>query len=128
MIKINSKIIIMSDLGLTSNYKDKNRIEMRVPETCELVLKFLSWLQEVTSKLIWISADPGCGKSVLSRSLIDGRLLTSDARMASTYYFFFKDDARTRNSWSTASHHVRRAMGQLQQNLRLVKSFAFLTL
>lgn len=74
----------MIDLGLTSNYKDKNRIEMRVPETCELVLKnqkFLGWRQEATSKLVWISADPGYGKSVLSRSLIDGRLLTTDVKI-----------------------------------------------
>jgi hypothetical protein len=40
--------------------------------------------------LLWISADPGCGKSVLARRLVD-----QDLQSESTYtvcYFFFKDN------------------------------------
>jgi ankyrin repeat protein len=40
--------------------------------------------------LLWISADPGCGKSVLARSLIDNELQITDTH--TTCYFFFKDN------------------------------------
>lgn len=40
--------------------------------------------------VIWISADPGCGKSVLAKSLVDNELRsTSDHKVC---YFFFKDN------------------------------------
>lgn len=92
--------------SLTSNYKeDKNMCEQRVPGTCEWVLqddKFIQWRQENTARLLWISADPGCGKSVLSRSLVDEQLLSLDTRNSSVCYFFFKDDDEGRQSGSNA--------------------------
>jgi len=39
------------------------------------------------SRLLWVSAGPGCGKSVLSRSLIDERRVCTNA-MASTVCYF----------------------------------------
>lgn len=42
--------------------------------------------------MLWVSADPGCGKSVLSKSLIDDELRSTNSR--TTCYFFFKDDNR----------------------------------
>lgn len=39
--------------------------------------------------MLWVSANPGCGKSVLARYLVDS-VLQSNAR--TTCYFFFKDD------------------------------------
>ncbi|KAI9695039.1 MAG: hypothetical protein M1822_000656 [Bathelium mastoideum] len=77
--------------------KDLNR--ERVEGTCEWFLnheKFRGWRRETTANLLWVTADPGCGKSVLSKALIDEGLLNPDnpdARTASTCYFFFKDDA-----------------------------------
>ncbi|KAF2175634.1 hypothetical protein K469DRAFT_679773, partial [Zopfia rhizophila CBS 207.26] len=43
-----------------------------------------------SSGILWISADPGCGKSVLSKSLVDEDLRCANSR--ATCYFFFKDD------------------------------------
>lgn len=92
--------------SLTSNYReDKNRCEQRVPGTCEWVLqhpKFLHWRQENKASLLWVSADPGCGKSVLSRSLVDEQLLSLDNKRSSVCYFFFKDDDEARKSGSNA--------------------------
>lgn len=92
--------------SLTSNYKeDKNRCEQRVPGTCEWVLqhdKFLHWRQENTASLLWVSADPGCGKTVLSRSLVDEQLLSLDTENSSVCYFFFKDDDEDRQNGSSA--------------------------
>lgn len=39
---------------------------------------------------LWVTADPGCGKSVLSKSLIDDELRSTSSSV--TAYFFFKDD------------------------------------
>ena len=40
--------------------------------------------------MLWVSADPGCGKSVLVKYLVDSILPTTDFR--TVCYFFFKDD------------------------------------
>jgi len=39
--------------------------------------------------MLWVSADPGCGKSVLARHLVDSVLPTPESR--TVCYFFFKD-------------------------------------
>jgi ankyrin repeat protein len=49
------------------------------------------WRDSATDDLLWISADPGCGKSVLSKSLVDEEL-RSDADDSTVCYFFFKDN------------------------------------
>ena len=80
---------------LTSSSKDatyewyKDRVEDRVDGTCEWFLNhenFQTWLERVSGPLL-VSADPGCGKSVLAKYLIDDRL----PRSATICYFFFKD-------------------------------------
>ncbi|KAJ5663393.1 hypothetical protein N7507_004124 [Penicillium longicatenatum] len=86
-------------------YKDIN--SLRVPGTCEWFLqdeRFSRW-RDSESDLLWVSAGPGRGKSVLSRSLIDeGHLnsptititITSSTVIPSfpiVAYFFFKEGA-----------------------------------
>ena len=70
----------------------KNRNPPRVAKRCEWFLghpDFLNWKQE-HSALLWVSADPGCGKSVLSRSIIDEDLAVNEGTFPSVCYFFFK--------------------------------------
>ena len=72
-------------------YKERN--QSRVEGTCRWFLKhqnFEVWQRSNVSSLLWVSADPGCGKSVLSKSLVDIELQTTASR--TTCYFFFKDD------------------------------------
>jgi gas vesicle protein len=72
----------------------KNRNLLRVPGTCKWFLdhpRFLKWKQDELSGLLWVSADPGCGKSVLVRTLIDEGLLSDDLLSPSVCYFFFKN-------------------------------------
>ncbi|KAG7009680.1 hypothetical protein G7Y79_00002g007950 [Physcia stellaris] len=92
--------------SLASNYRDdKNRNGQRVPGTCEWLLtnqKFKDWRQEERNGLLWVSANPGCGKSVLSRALIDEGLLSNDTRAATICYFFFKDDDSRRQTETDA--------------------------
>ena len=91
---------------LASNYlDDKNRNKQRVPGTCEWFLtnqKFKDWRQKEGDGLLWVSADPGCGKSVLSRALVDEGLLSNNTRTATICYFFFKDDDIRRQTEASA--------------------------
>ncbi|KAI0506750.1 ankyrin repeat-containing domain protein [Xylaria bambusicola] len=77
----------------SSPYEDrKNRNPRRADGTCEWFTShplFQNWQNE-TSALLWVSADPGCGKSVLSKYLVDAVLPSNATR--TTLYFFFKDD------------------------------------
>ncbi|KAL7815057.1 hypothetical protein V8C44DRAFT_325221 [Trichoderma aethiopicum] len=67
----------------------KDRVEKRVEDTCLWLLKhehFQAWLKQESGPLL-VTADPGCGKSVLAKYLIDDGL----PRSATICYFFFKD-------------------------------------
>jgi ankyrin repeat protein len=67
----------------------KDNVETRVEGTCQWLLKhqnFQRWLAQDSGPLL-VSADPGCGKSVLSRYIIDDIL----PRSSTICYFFFKD-------------------------------------
>lgn len=50
--------------------------------------------------MLLVSADPGCGKSVLAKYLIDHELPTTETR--TTCYFFFKDDFADQRSATSA--------------------------
>ncbi|KAK7226933.1 hypothetical protein V2G26_014936 [Clonostachys chloroleuca] len=77
----------------TSPYRDtKNRNPDRVPGTCEWFVSnhdFQRWRESKSSTMLWVSANPGCGKSVLAKYLVDSELETTESR--TTCYFFFKD-------------------------------------
>ncbi|EXK24138.1 hypothetical protein FOMG_19122 [Fusarium oxysporum f. sp. melonis 26406] len=67
----------------------KDRVDERVEGTCMWFLKhehFQRWLKQVSGPLL-VTADPGCGKSVLAKYLIDYGL----PRSTTICYFFFKD-------------------------------------
>lgn len=72
-------------------YKDVN--PDRMEGTCQWVLshpQYLQWSTKAHDDLLWISADPGCGKSVLAKSLVDNELQHNDKH--TICYFFFKDN------------------------------------
>lgn len=50
--------------------------------------------------MLWVSANPGCGKSVLAKHLADSELKTTKSR--TTCYFFFKDDFEDQRSATSA--------------------------
>ncbi|KAE8386051.1 hypothetical protein BDV23DRAFT_9169 [Aspergillus alliaceus] len=78
-----------------SNYEQHKDINPdRIPRTCQWALQnscYLRWWDSCCNDLLWISADPGCGKSVLSKSLIDNDLQECSSTI-SICYFFFKDN------------------------------------
>ncbi|EAA28686.2 hypothetical protein GE21DRAFT_5328 [Neurospora crassa] len=83
---------------LTNSQRDvtyewyKSRVEERVQGTCVWAVEhenFQDWLERKSGPLL-ITADPGCGKSVLSKYLID-QYLPQRCPTATVCYFFFKD-------------------------------------
>jgi len=91
---------------LTSDYEGhKNFNREKAPNTCEWFLKddgFRRWRDSATSALLWMSAGPGCGKSVLARSLIDRGQLSTTITTSTVCYFFFKDGVEHRMDASDA--------------------------
>ncbi|KAK9439939.1 Ankyrin repeat-containing domain protein [Metarhizium brunneum] len=91
-----------------SDYKSHGkRNPDRVPGTCEWFLrhpKYRCWRQERQSSLLWVSGDPGCGKSVLVSFLLGE--LKSDKSQAilpgTVCFFYFKDDNDKQNSATSA--------------------------
>lgn len=84
-----------------AGYEDyKERVEERVENTCEWFLchkNFQHWLDE-DSGILLVTADPGCGKSVLAKYLVDSELIrrTSELQKPATIcYFFFKDQIQS---------------------------------
>ncbi|KAK1250203.1 hypothetical protein MKX08_010206 [Trichoderma sp. CBMAI-0020] len=96
--------------GDYARYKNIN--PARVPGTCEWFLaddRFCQWRDSPAGALLWASAGSGCGKSVLSRCLIDEGHLTSNAKITIessvirasqepvvVCYFFFKEGGEGR--------------------------------
>ena len=93
---------------LYSNYEaHKNLNPSRIKGTCEWFLNhpsFLIWRESQRSSLLWLSADPGCGKSVLSKYLVDrqGEVLTIKTEQPVVCYYFFKETDIDRRSASKA--------------------------
>ncbi|KAH7040872.1 uncharacterized protein B0I36DRAFT_311671 [Microdochium trichocladiopsis] len=83
----------------TIPYRDhKDRIQARVPGTCRWFTDhptFLRWRAGEGSPLLWVSALPGCGKSVLLKYLVDDFLNVPNSVIC---YFFFKDDSEVQKS------------------------------
>ena len=112
----------------TSTYEDhKDRNPARVPGTCLWFLKnqkFSDWLESCSSDLLWVTADPGCGKSVLSRSLIDHELQSGPS--PTTCYFFFKDIGEQRSATNAICALLHQLCTQnqsvLQQIVRVYQS------
>jgi hypothetical protein len=88
----------------TSDYRaHKNRNPPRTAGTCEWFLaheKYTSWVKERKSSLLWVSADPGCGKSVLASFLVDHlkSAKSQNALPGTVCFFFFKDDNNEQKS------------------------------
>ena len=64
-------------------------IDKATPGTCQWIVnhdKFQKWISDDSSSFLWITANPGCGKSVLSSWLVD-HLVANGHSVAS---FFFK--------------------------------------
>lgn len=103
----------------TCPYRDrKNRVSNRVLGTCEWFTShhlFQTWDENDDSHLLWLSADPGCGKSVLSKYLVDEVLQRPQKR--TVCYFFFRDDFPDQRKLSIALASILRQLFIAQPHL-----------
>ncbi|KAJ6084525.1 hypothetical protein N7486_011325 [Penicillium sp. IBT 16267x] len=90
-------------------YQDrKNLNNKRVPKTCEWFTqheRFKIWDQSPETCLLWVSADPGCGKSVLAKYPVDEVL--PRPRKRTVCFFFFKDVPDQKSSTSALCAMIR---------------------
>lgn len=94
-------------LRTTEYENDKDRNCDRVAGTCEWFLNqpnFKLWQDNSLSSILLVTASPGCGKSVLAKSLIEHELKPSNTDKQAICYFFFKDDDERRRSAHNALH------------------------
>lgn len=89
----------LQSLCKSDYYKQKQRNPQRATGTCMWFLDhphYREWTEKQSSSLLWVSGDPGCGKSVLSSFLVDEfveELRSSEtASQSLVCYFFCKDD------------------------------------
>lgn len=106
---------------IASDYKgDKDSIPARVPGTCEWFFedeRFLNWRSSKSSSVLWLSAGPGFGKSVLSRTLVDEKRVCNYVTTSSVCYFFFKDGQERR---TRGTHALSAILHQLLKNSNLI--------
>lgn len=114
----------------TLNYEEQKDINPRPAEgTCQWALQSpecIRWSKSCDNGLLWVSADPGCGKSVLARSIIDN-YLEAPSLAVTTCYFFFKENDEQNNLasalcailhqiFSQQPHLVQHAMPSWEKN------------
>ncbi|MCJ1327493.1 hypothetical protein MMC10_004162 [Thelotrema lepadinum] len=89
----------------------KDRNTERVKGTCEWFTnhpQFCQWNNSDYASVLWVSADPGCGKSTLAKYLINELLPQPGNRTVS--YFFFKDDFDDQRSAAIAICSILRQL------------------
>lgn len=115
--------LTVGDGGATYEWY-KGQVKERVGGTCMWLLKhdhYQEWLNRASGPLL-VTADPGCGKSVLAKYLIDHAL----PRSATICYFFFKDQdqntvrqalcALLHQLFSQEPYLIKHAMKQYSKN------------
>jgi hypothetical protein len=104
--------------------KDKDFNDRCLEGTCKWFLThdtFRSWRAKPTSSILWVSAGAGCGKSVLTRSLIDERLLTNKVTTSSVCYFFFRNGVKDRMGSASALRAILHQLFLNDSSRELIK-------
>lgn len=73
---------------------NKDRNPIHVSGTCQWFVGhklFRQWCDSKQSSMLWVSADPGSGKSVLAKYLVD-TVLPREDESSTICHFFFKED------------------------------------
>lgn len=76
------------------NYGDINRVSLRSGDTCGWFLElpnFVQWRQSTVPSALWVTADAGCGKSVLAKFII-GQLLSDNHTVIHFFFHHFRYD------------------------------------
>ena len=115
--KSSEELKCLQALRISDYEQFKDRNPDRLGRTCKWFLRHehLQEWQQSSCGLLWVSADPGCGKSVLAKSLIDQEIGSTTSR--ATYYFFFKDDNDKQKSSTVALSSLLHQLFSQKQSL-----------
>ena len=95
-----------------------DRVPKKTDGTCAWFLnhqKFLEWRDQPDSSLLWLSADPGCGKSVLSSFLcqhLSPPPFSESGKGKVIYFFFNADDAKQDSAVAALSAMIHQLIAQ----------------
>ncbi|TRX93724.1 hypothetical protein FHL15_005400 [Xylaria flabelliformis] len=96
-----SEGMLFDRLRVSNHLLHKDRNPSPIQGTCSWVLshpEFRRWHESTGPSLMWLSANPGCGKSVMMSFLIDhfqSNVVSKDAHIC---YWFFKSDNQEQKS------------------------------
>ncbi|KAH7091508.1 hypothetical protein FB567DRAFT_490488 [Paraphoma chrysanthemicola] len=101
----------------------KAQLPRPVQGTCSWILShpaYLTWLTAEETRLLWVTGEPGCGKTMLSTYLTDHLKLGKATSVKPQVFFFFCDDKI--KSQRDANAVLRGILYQiLQQHRKLIK-------
>ncbi|KAJ8132137.1 hypothetical protein O1611_g1487 [Lasiodiplodia mahajangana] len=92
---------LLDRLGVSNHLSHKDRNPSPVQGTCSWVLshsEFHRWHDATGPALMWLSANPGCGKSVMASFLIDHFQSSVVSKNIRLCYWFFKSDNEEQKS------------------------------
>ena len=122
----NEKVSTFLQILYPHSYAErKDRNSRKIDGTCRWFTEhslFNQWRNGHAANTLWVSADPGCGKSVLAKYLIDEVLSKENCTIC---YFFFKDDFPDQK---TACNAVRAMIHQLVSTQRTVMTESILAM
>ena len=110
---------------LNSIYLVEYRAELPRPVqgTCSWILRhpaYKTWATTKETRLLWVTGEPGCGKTMLSAYLIEHLRLVGTSHVKPQVFFFFCDDKV--KSQKDANAILRGILYQiLQQHRKLIK-------
>ncbi|KAJ5622987.1 hypothetical protein N7490_011592 [Penicillium lividum] len=84
---------LLQALSFSQYEDDKILIPPKVKGTCRWLPeddRFRTWRDSDTCNLLWVTAGPGCGKSVLTRDLIDGQQLSTRFTTSTVCYLHYE--------------------------------------
>ncbi|KAE9566806.1 hypothetical protein CGMCC3_g17039 [Colletotrichum fructicola] len=107
-----------------TSYEDQMKLNsLHVEGTCEWFRghnHFRKWLDSGSDRILLVSANPGCGKSVLANYLINN-VIPEEKPEATICYYFFKDNAEQSelsNAYSAILHVLCSGNGKLADDCK----------
>ncbi|ETS79015.1 hypothetical protein PFICI_08868 [Pestalotiopsis fici W106-1] len=113
--------LCLQELG--SDYQGHlGQVDDHVPGTCEWVLSHGMWRQwdaAPDSCLLWITADAGCGKSVIAKFIVEHLLTQSRESLAprNICHFFFKEGLDDQDNAASAVSNLLHQIYSAQSSL-----------
>lgn len=110
----------------STNLEDyRAQLPRPVQGTCSWILtnpKYISWIESEETGLLWVTGEPGCGKTMLSLYLTDHLTLNSAVPPCSEVFYFFCDDKIT--TQRNAKEMMRSIIHQILQRHRSLIKYA----